>query len=580
MKKLLPILLLSCAPLSAPAQSPTFTATFEAKYRQLRALPYVQTDSVHFTGDNIQKSNGFWQQRGKGRGWTKGERLTIDLAAHPADTVHIGELVKLYTQPMPKGIDKLASGHSASIYEEASHLFYIYRMDSKAQKLYFMKTQSEVEPSVPVSWMTTNYLDATTPNPFKNFSTAQLRQLALSRLWAGVKENFIFIDRMTENWDSLYCAMQPRMAAAKTNDECNLLLQEMIAHCHDGHTYVYGNRQTSRPTLPLNFITLEGGVYVDAVLSSSLAKQGVKRGMEVTHVDGMPIKEYGAKYVAPIESSSTPQWTDHLVYDWGHFTRRILGDTIRLTYRDGRHTFTLAHVSGADTKDIAAPQEPMLKFSVLKDNIGLLRISSFGSNAVKADFLKIYPELLKTRALIIDIRDNGGGNSNNADFILRHFTADSIRGPKWTSRRIVPAYTSWGRGLEYLPWQQNVMLPVMERERYLKPIALLVDGGTFSAAEDFTSVFIGMKRGPIIGEPTGGSTGNGVRIELMPDHSWANICSKHDLTPDGQPWVGYGLRPTIRVEETYTSHFKGESLVVKQAIKTLKATLSTKKRIL
>ena len=81
----------------------------------------------------------------------------------------------------------------------------------------------------------------------------------------------------------------------------------------------------------------------------------------------------------------------------------------------------------------------------------------------------------------------------------------------------------------------------------------------------------GMQRGLIVGEPTGGSTGNGVRVELQPDVSYANICSKHDTAPDGTEFVGIGHKPDVTVSETYDSYFKApHDNAISAALKLLK----------
>lgn len=98
---------------------------------------------------------------------------------------------------------------------------------------------------------------------------------------------------------------------------------------------------------------------------------------------------------------------------------------------------------------------------------------------------------------------------------------------------------------------------IVGKDAYTRPIVLLVDAGTFSAAEDFAVMFMGIQRGEVVGTPTGGSTGNGVGVTLFGDDgSFANICSKHDTALDGTEFVGYGICPTIVVGETYKSHFK------------------------
>ena len=154
------------------------------------------------------------------------------------------------------------------------------------------------------------------------------------------------------------------------------------------------------------------------------------------------------------------------------------------------------------------------------------------------------------------MRDNGGGNSGNADYILRHFSHDSIRTDSWRTPMYMPAFASWGYPLKWYISPSGKMAPFNDRTIYDKPIVLLVNAGTFSAAEDFCSVFRGMKRGLIVGTPTGGSTGNGVRIELIPGKNYVNICSKHDKGADGTEFVGIGIIPDHEVAETYKSFFK------------------------
>lgn len=120
------------------------------------------------------------------------------------------------------------------------------------------------------------------------------------------------------------------------------------------------------------------------------------------------------------------------------------------------------------------------------------------------------------------------------------------------------------------------MSPYQGVPLYSGPVAILTDRGTFSAAEDFVSLFRGVGRGIVIGTPTGGSTGNGVVIELIPNHTWANICSKHDTAPDGTEFVGIGIIPDITVNETWESIFNSETdIATSKAIEYLNGIINT-----
>lgn len=71
---LLSVLLSPCAIMS---QEVANLNILNEVYTALRQQPGVSMDSVKYTGDDFSKSGGFAWQRGEGKGWTTGCRLTL-----------------------------------------------------------------------------------------------------------------------------------------------------------------------------------------------------------------------------------------------------------------------------------------------------------------------------------------------------------------------------------------------------------------------------------------------------------------------------------------------------------------------
>ncbi len=413
--------------------------------------------------------------------------------------------------------------------------------------------------------------------PFTEADEQSLRILGLSRLWAEVKRNFVFMDRVEVNWDSLYVANIPAILAARDRDECFMILQRMAARLGDGHTYVYG-RAPEHPSVPVTTVMIDGRVYIDRVQSSELCDMGLRRGMEIVAVGGVPVIEYGESRIMPYVSSSTPQWTVHRTFEGSDLLGGKTKDTLNLLLSFEGRQLSVPYVLGSARRDLPS-DDRTLSFEMKRGGIGYLRIRNFMDSYFEEKFDELYPQLLKTSALIIDVRDNDGGNSGNANYVLRHLSKDSVRTAPWSSPIYIPAYASWSVNVPDYRSESGYMAPAGGKEIYDNPIAVLIDGGTFSAAEDLCSMFAGMKRGAIIGSKTGGSTGNGVRVELIPDHTYANICSKHDLMPDGTEFVGIGIVPDIEVSETYESYFEdAEDAAVKTAEKHLQSVMKTLKK--
>ena len=106
------------------------------------------------------------------------------------------------------------------------------------------------------------------------------------------------------------------------------------------------------------------------------------------------------------------------------------------------------------------------------------------------------------------------------------------------------------------------------KKAYTKPVVVLTSGRTFSAAEDFVVAFDTMNRGKLIGETTGGSTGWPLSF-AVPGGIMARVCMKRDTYPDGQEWVGTGVKPDIEVHPKIADLQAGRDTVLEAALRYL-----------
>ena len=544
------------------AQEKVNTDRLDSIFCHLASRQEALSDSVKYTGWGY----GYTWGRGKGRGWTSGRRITLH-HVKPEEVAAVRAIFESYQDSLFVRF----SDEGAQTLEEVSRTYYGYQYDEQ-HTLFFLKAVTTNEICIPINWTTLNYLDYVPRERFPRAGNSEKRLLGLSRLWAGIQRNFVFMDRVKLDWDSLYVAMIPQVMTAQNDWEYTRLLQKMAASVHDGHTYVYSQCTRMIPA-PFTTILIDGHVYVDKVYSSEMIKKGVKRGVEITSIDGKNVFKYAQQEIAPYVSSSTPQWTEYKTYGDFALTKKPQGDSIVMGFGDGKKVFSITYLSGTDDWDLQKG-EKTIEWKVLPKNIGVLTIKSFNNSNVTVEFDSLYPHILTTDALIIDIRNNGGGNSGYAEYILRHFSKEKIKTDSWRSPQYILAWASWGMKQPWYEQDNDYMDPIQDKTIYEKPIAVLINAGTFSAAEDFCGVFKGMKRGPMIGSKTGGSTGNGVRVELLPGCSYANICSKHDTAPDGTEFVGIGFLPDIEVGESYDSYFKRKTdAATGRAIEYLKGKL-------
>lgn len=562
------------------AQAISAFTPLDEVYNKLSKLPNVTKTPVKYTGTFDPKQpdmKGFMMCRNNGNGWTMGDRIQCenidqDMAeaifeAFDNNEEELGVVVK--------------DVNDRACFDAKNKLGYAFRYNKRNKTAYFLKATVEDEICIPDDWITRNYykgLEKRAVNnefiPFNDHELSPTEWVAsLAKLNTELKYNYVFYDRFKNDIDSAYQLILPLMANVKDNYEAVQLIKRFLASCHDGHTMISGLANSIfQYGSPFSTKLLDGRVYIDNIYATNFKDAGLKRGMELLEINDIPIHEHADSVVRPYVNASTPQWADHIIYDGLELTKGRAKEPANLTLSDGKDTIYIENWLGKNWGDALLSERETTNFKKLKGNIGMLRIPDFQSSSVTQNFDKVYNQILDTDALIIDIRANRGGNSGYADYVATHFSADSVKSDSWRTPVYNPAFASWGNPREWYVRESGYMKRPEGSTPYLKPIVILIDRGTFSAAEDFAALFKGMNRAKFVGNPTGGSTGNGVRIRLN-DVVEVNICSKHDTAPDGTEFVGIGIIPDVVVNETPEQYFSGEDAYVEAALELLRQKL-------
>jgi carboxyl-terminal processing protease len=395
----------------------------------------------------------------------------------------------------------------------------------------------------------------------------------LSKFWSEVKYNFVYVDTLKAiDWDRLYLDYLPKVRATRSTAEYYKVLMELCARLKDGHTNVYPgpelrNTMMARPLLSAHLV--EGRVLVRRVFDPALQAQGIVPGTEVLEVDGQPVKEYATRELAPYASASTPQDLERRIYTYSFLSGPLeAAPRVRFRTAAGKTFETSVRRVKLDAYNKAVPGTPPFEFRTLPGNVGYVALNSFGDDQAADAFLAAFDRIAASSALVIDLRNNGGGNSNVGYRVLATLAGQPFQTSRWETRDYRPSYRAWQHTMpnygEPAPaWPNDIA------HAYRKPVAILISSATYSAAEDFSVAFDAMGRGIIAGEATGGSTGMPLFFRL-PGGGFARVCTKADTYPDGRTWVGKGIQPTLKVAPTVSDLQKGRDTVLEEAVSALR----------
>jgi C-terminal processing protease CtpA/Prc len=402
----------------------------------------------------------------------------------------------------------------------------------------------------------------------------ELKIAGLSTLWSEVKYNFVYFDRLPGlDWDSLYLASLPQVCATKSTFEYYQLLRRIGAQLRDGHTMVSIPEELNDTLLYFPGIRtrLVGDtVVVTDVYDPTLLEQGMLPGAEIVMIDGLSVHDYAARYVMPYQNSSTYQ--DLLVRTYEYFLLAgPCASPVTIGLVNGKQSVTIRQLDRDWSFDDLNAMQRDAEYRIIDGNIGYLTLNTFHDEYLTEVVAHHLASIKRSDALIIDLRENYGGYTTVALNTLKLFMERSFQTHRWETPRYKPSQRAEGKLLEWHNEPAEVW-PGTGADAYRKPIVLLTSASTYSAAEHFLVPFRYAKRGAIIGERSGGSTGHTLNVPL-PGGGAVIICTTRDYFPDGSAYNGIGIEPDVVIKPTVDDLRSGRDPVLRTAIEYLNRLL-------
>jgi carboxyl-terminal processing protease len=392
--------------------------------------------------------------------------------------------------------------------------------------------------------------------------TREGRLAVFDDVWETIRDRYYDPSFHGIDWRREREEFRPLAAEARSTAEFYAVLRRMVGLLRDAHTRVYAPDEKfdwQHPhviSVGLSVREVEGEAVVVRVEDGSEAEsKGLRVGDIITSVDGEPALTLFARRLTEQAGSST-----------------VAAARLRAmaTLFEGElDTKVMVGWRGSDDKERFASlrrqrldRTALLRVRRVRSQIGVVEFDAF-TQTVALDFMRALREKLHgVRGLIVDLRNNGGGEAEAMTEIASAF---------------LPTGSSLGRFMDrtgrtaFEPQTRSAMLFAAEAVALLRvPVVILTSEKTSSAAEIFVATVHERNRAVVIGGPTCGCVLAIRRRHTLPDGGALDVSEMDYRTANGKRLEGTGIMPDERVMLDLTDLRARRDRAMERALERLK----------
>lgn len=432
------------------------------------------------------------------------------------------------------------------------------------------------------------------PAPAAATLTAALAAADLDALQQLLDTQFAYRQLRQVDLPGLIAASKRRLGSGEVGREALLAEVEVILRAFgDGHTRLSEASGGGGPYLP--FLVQQTAAGHAAFFADRSALLDPARPF-VLAIDGVPLArwlEAAAGTARPGSTAMQARDAERGLRELGALRRQLglaAGPRVAVTVgaADGEPRELLLAV--AERKPIYGSW-PRGQSRVLEGNVGYLRLPGMASDAAFLDGIDAAMQQFKdTKALVVDVRGNGGGSRDalrrlfpylladgeapqvvNAAAVLLSTvddaTADDLladrgmhradwQGWSQTQRQAVTAFARGFQPQWQLPRGRFSPLHFLVLDRsdnarafaYRQPVRVLIDNGCFSATDIFVAALRTRPQVQLCGSATSGGSGRARPHALPHSKIRVQLSSMASFRPDGRLFEGNGCEPDLACE--------------------------------
>ncbi len=399
-----------------------------------------------------------------------------------------------------------------------------------------------------------------------------------------LRDRFAYTNANDFDYESALVALSSKVEDGVSAPELGYGLHKVVAGFIDGHAWVEPYRLADG-WLPVRLESL--GEQVVAVMADR-SEFLVPDQPYLETIDGLPLSEWFevVMQMLPVGTSAYVRRRRILQLEHIQHWRTVLGlpvtDTVTLGV-SGAQGYSEVQLEVLDAP-LPESRWPARGSGMLTGGIGYLRLRKMNDEAVR-EVRTWMPELVSSRGLVIDVRDNTGGmrtplielwswlagdddvtiGSVGAYRKWEGFGADHLsrrymyqEGDPGLSTAQQDAIVSFRRGFAperdlhsegFSDWHYLVLpqpqVAGRSNGRYRGPIIVLVNERCFSAVDIFLGALKQLPNVRLLGRPSSGGSAFGVRHELGDGALATRLGSMISFTPEGRLYDTRGFMPDV-----------------------------------